>query len=261
MSSKSRRRRPKAASALSGRPPGETASIPDTSTVASTPDGTILGLPIAKVVEIAILVVTIPLLSYLAVKVTSLDTTVTAANLPDLVKGVTTTKDRVDVLYDALPRLKVQIAEERAAAPVHIAVVTTQPVGDDANAYVHILDFDHKTRQTFGVPAAVAASPDYALKIRGAAVSLDDGATTFAAYQSFLRDAKKESVTFPATVDQKLSYAITDKPSSAEIGRTTLALSTTLRVTPKYHPLDVSATNFQAMAANFSNDQTLSITH
>jgi hypothetical protein len=224
----------------------------------ASPPNVIFGLPLLKAIEIAIVVITIPLLSYLAMKVTSLDTTVTSANLPDLVKGVTTTKDRVDILYDALPRMRVQIAEERVNAPVHMAVVAIQPGPSDPNAHVQIVDFDRKTRQIYTLPPDVAARPDYALRVKGAAVNLDERAASFAEYQGYLRVANKTSARFPASVDQQLSFAITEKPSAADLGQTVHALTASFGVSPRIETFNVSPTSFDQMAMQVSLTPTIS---
>src|SRR5438477_1540142 len=104
-----------------GEPPSANASSPDqagtnpqnvSESSAKTAEGiahTVFGLPLVRVVEIALVVITIPLLSYLAIRVTAIDSTVTNAKLPELATNLAVTNTKVDEIFAQLPFVRMQI--------------------------------------------------------------------------------------------------------------------------------------------------------
>lgn len=215
-------------------PPRETTVVSDS----VHHESRLFGVPTARIVEIAIAAIIIPLLGYLALKVTTLDSTLTS------------TEKRLDRLFAAVPELRVQLAEERARAPIKAAVIATTPTSPASDAYVHLVDIEKETAQTLVVPASVARRADYALALRGFAFGLNAQADTFANFSKYCAAADKPLPVFPSSIDQNLSFALTIAPSTDVYVREVAALKGALGARAIKHGVPLRESSFDAIAAD-----------
>ena len=119
-------------------------------------------------------------------------------------------EQRINRIADALPDLKVKIAQEELSKPLTGAVVVLNPVKDAGGKWVsgvHVIDTATNARKTFVVPVNGPKDKSVAVAASGLAINLDKGATRFIDLAEWSAATGKPAST-PDYIDAKNSFVL-----------------------------------------------------
>ena len=122
---------------------------------------------------------------------------------------VSETANRVDRIVDALPDVKIRIAQEDLAKQIRVAIVTTTPEEVSAGKWIsaiHVLDYVSGKRKSYN--AVLSGRDDYhaSYLVTGLASSAHDK-LSFLQY-AYASCASGKATSVPIYLDGKASYAI-----------------------------------------------------
>lgn len=121
------------------------------------------------------------------------------------------TADRVERIVDALPSVRIRLAQEELQKTFSSAVITTEPIqrdNDQWRIYVHHMDFTRGAQRTYVIPSSGPDDHTVGLKVSGYAERMIRDRRSF----EELLDAASElsrPVSLHTSIDPKSSYLFT----------------------------------------------------
>jgi hypothetical protein len=174
-------------------------------------------------IQIGVATIILGTLGFLAKK--SIDTGERVATVDGKVGSVDTkvslTSERVDRIANALPDVRVRVADEEVKRPIKTAVLSTRPMKTSSGgwqAVVSVVDADSSTKWSFVVDLANKEDRKALYMIAGSGDELEPNKVSLAELEKFAAIAKT-SASVPHYIDAKVSFVLRETDAEEYLKR------------------------------------------